>query len=150
MKLKAITLLVFMLIFTSCSQSESNQEISWTSEYNLTIEYYKVGVKQSGPGIEDYVEIVNSVKDDDDRHIIDNALDTEKWEVPDDEFSEEPMLFLVINSDTMLWLFGGGNHAQLMNYASDGENISSWTNVSDIVILNDDIYSIVKSLVGEY
>jgi len=109
-----------------------------------------VGVKRTGPDIKDYVEIVNVVDEVNDIDTINNALDSKKWLIPDSEFKEEPMLFLIINDNTMFQLYGGGNHAQIMNYSFKNDQIQTWTNVSEVFILYDDIYSIVNRLSTEY
>lgn len=127
-----------------------DKQISWEAEYNLSIDNLEVGVKRTGIKIEDYIEIVGTVEDDKKKEIVINALDSSTWEIPEDRFSEEPMLFLIINEETMLWLFGGENHAQIMKYTRVEDHIISWDNISEICILNDDVYSIVKELVGEY
>ncbi len=150
MKWKMIYIFLLSLILTGCSQSMRESNIIWSSEYDLEVDYYKVGVKRTGPDIEDYIEIVNVVDNQSDIETINHAFDSSKWIIPDDRFSEEPILFLIINDNTIVQLYGGDNHAQIMNYSFKIDQINTWTNVSEIFVLNDDIYSIVKGLSGEY
>lgn len=129
---------------------DKEDKLELINDYDMSMDYYKAGIKRDGNENEFYVEILQTIKNKEDIEILDIAMLSSSWKQADGQFKEEPMLFLIINDKTMMWLFGGGNHAQLMNYKSDGDKITSWKNISEIFVLNDDAYSIIEDLVGEY
>lgn len=121
------------------------------NEYNLTIEGYNAAVLRTPKNEEDFIEVIQEISNKEDIAILDKAMNNKKWKVikPGQELKEMAMIYLIINRNTMLKLYGGDNHAQIMEYTlNDGKFIKS--KISEIFVLNDDAYTIVKEYVGEY
>ena len=140
--------LVFLLITIIGYKSITNDSYN---EYNLTIEGYNAAVFRTPKNEEDFIEVIQEISNKEDIAILDKAMNNKKWKVikPGEELKEMAMIYLIINRNTMLKLYGGDNHAQIMEYTlNDGKFIKS--KISEIFVINDDAYILVKEYVGEY
>lgn len=146
MKKLVIALVMVILLITILGYKSITND-----SYNLTIEGYNAAVLRTPKNEEDFIEAIQEISNKDDIAILDKAINSKKWKVikPGEELKEMAMIYPIINRNTMLKLYGGDNHAQIMEYTlNDGKFIKS--KISEIFVLNDDAYIIVKEYVGEY
>lgn len=150
---RVIVIMVTLVLLVGCNSHQSEGEIKWIDDYNMTTDNkFKVGVKRYGKNIEEHIEIIPVIFTDDDIKLIDKAIDTSKWKsvLPEDILREEPMVYITINDETMLVLYSGYNQARVLKYIGSEDKITKWSSSSELFYLNEDVFSIVNNLVGEY
>lgn len=141
-----------LLIFVGCKdRNEDNIKLDTYKGYNLNTDFYKAAVLRMNPDKDDYIDVVQEITNATELTILDNSMKANEWHgiKLGEELKELPMIYMIINDDSMLALYGGHNHARIMNYRIENDKYVTFDK-SDIFVLNDDAYSIILEYVGEY